>query len=156
MTLCFQTSPVPGVARVTSCTELSGIPTDPGACTADGASPRVPAAQRGEEVAEGDLEGTAMQQTVLSFYTLYPAPGYAQCVLWRGKAFCWGLRYWEKLPFWSEMLSLKDSLPAERWKTARVEQPGVAGEPREASGLHPLIKQPGKVEKLGGNGLFSS
>lgn len=46
--------------------------------------------------------------------------------------------------------------PAGRQKTARLEQLSMAGEPGEASGLHPLIKQPGKVEKSDGNGVFSS
>lgn len=46
--------------------------------------------------------------------------------------------------------------PAGRQKTTRLEQPSIAGEPRDASGLHPLIKQPGKVEKLDGNGMFNS
>lgn len=46
--------------------------------------------------------------------------------------------------------------PAETHKMARLEQPRIAGEPREESVLHALIKQPGKVEKPDGNGLFSS
>lgn len=46
--------------------------------------------------------------------------------------------------------------PAGRQKPARLEQLSIAGEPREASGLIPLIKQPGNVEKPDGNGMFSS
>lgn len=45
---------------------------------------------------------------------------------------------------------------AKRQTTARLEQPSKAREPSGGIWLHPLIKQPGKVEKPDGNGMFSS
>lgn len=57
-------------------------------------------------------------------------------------------------PFRAECCLCKS--PAGIQKPACLELLSIAGEPREASGLHSLIKQPGKVEKPDGNGMFSS